>query len=125
MEYPMCKARGSVASDHAALFLTLPISIPPITPTPQPGWVIEDQMEQEWKKAFALFPHPLITNITSLQRVSDDLLLLTKTTCDRFFSRKGRKMNKGLAWWNNACQIAAADVSRAHGPERRHLSKVL
>ena len=32
---------------------------------------------------------------------------------------------KGLAWWNEACQIAAADVSRAHGPERRHLSKVL
>ena len=115
----------SISSDHAALFLTLPISVPLITPTPQPGWIIVDQMEQEWKKAFALFPRPLITDIPSLQRASDNLLLLTKATCDKFFSRKGKNTNKGLAWWNSACQITAADVSRAHGPERRHLSKVL
>ena len=88
----------SISSDHAALFLTLPISVMPPIPTSRPGWVIEDQMEQEWKKAFALFPRPLITDITSLQRASDDLLLLTKATCDRFFSRKGNKTNKGLAW---------------------------
>ena len=82
-------------------------------------------MEKEWKQAFAQFPCPLITDVTSLQRASDDLLLLTKATCDRFFAKKGHKRNKGLAWWNESCQITAADVSRAHGPERRHLSKVL
>ena len=82
-------------------------------------------MEKEWKAAFSIFPRPLITDIPSLQRASDDLLLLTKATCDRFFAKRGKTRSKGLAWWNKACQIAASDVSRAHGPERRHLSKVL
>ena len=115
----------SISSDHTALSITLPISTPSMIPTPQQGWIIEDQMEQEWKTAFSLFPRPLITDVTSLQRASDDLVLLTKATCDRFFAKKGKRQNKGLAWWNQACQIAATDVSRAHGPERRHLSKVL
>ena len=39
----------SISSDHAALFVDLPLSTPPLAPTPQPGWIIEDQMEQEWK----------------------------------------------------------------------------
>ena len=115
----------SVSSDHAALFLDLPISTPSSDPVTQPGWIIEDQMENEWKAAFATFPPPLITDIPSLQRASDDLLLLTKATCDRFFAKKGKSQKKGLTWWNEACQIAATDVSRTHGPERRHLSKVL
>ena len=47
------------------------------------------------------------------------------TTCDRFFAKKQTHHNKGLAWWNDACRIAAAEVSRAHGPEQRRLSAVL
>lgn len=81
------------------------------------GWVIEDQMEQEWKAAFALFPRPLITDVTTLTKASDDLLLLTASTCDRFFAKRKASRIKGLAWWNNACRITAADVSRAHGAE--------
>ena len=69
-----------ISSDHAALFLDIPISTPPTDPITQPGWIIEDQMEQEWKTAFAQFPRPLITDIPSLQRASDDLVLLTKAT---------------------------------------------
>ena len=115
----------SISSDHAALFIDLPISIPPSTPTPQPGWIIEDQMEQEWKQAFGSFPQPLITDIASLSRASEDLLTLTSSTCDRFFAKKKSTHTKGLAWWNEACHIAAADVSRTHRPERRRLSAVL
>ena len=117
--------KKSISSDHAALFLTLPISTPPPPPIAQIGWVVKDQMEQEWKRAFTQFPRPLITDVTSLQQASDDLLSLTKATCDKFFANKGLKRNRGLAWWNNSCQIAATNVSRAHGLERRHLSKVL
>lgn len=107
----------SISSDHAALFVNLPLSCPPPTSTPHTGWVIEDQMEQEWKTAFTTFPRPLITDIPSLTRASEDLISLTHTTCDRFFSKKKATRNKGLAWWNDACHVAAADVSRAHGPE--------
>ena len=109
----------SISSDHAALFIDLPLTSPPPPPSSQTGWVIEDQMEQEWKAAFAAFPRPLITDIPSLTRASEDLLLLTASTCDRFFSKKRTGHKKGLAWWNDACRIAATDVSRAHGPERR------
>jgi hypothetical protein len=115
----------SISSDHAALFIDLPLTCPPAPPPSQTGWLIKDQMEQEWKTAFATFPHPLITDIPSLIRASEDLILLTTTTCDRFFSKKKASHKKGLAWWNDACHIAAADVSRAHGPERRWLSAVL
>jgi hypothetical protein len=115
----------SISSDHAALFVNLPLSTPPPIPTPQPGWIIEDQMEQEWKKAFAVFPHPLITDVKSLTRASNNLLLLTNFTCDRFFAKKKTTRTRGLAWWNEACHIAASDISRAHGPERRCLSAIL
>ena len=116
-----------ISSDHAALFIDLPLSIPLPSSLPEPRWIIEDQMEQEWKKAFVAFPRPLITDIASLTRASDDLMLLTNVTCDKFFAQKKKRSTraKGLAWWNEACQIVAADVSRAHGPERRHLSVVL
>ena len=115
----------SISSDHAALFIDLPLMPLPPTEIPQTGWLIEDQMEQEWKRAFAVFPRPLITDIPSLTRASDDLITLTHATCDKFFSRKKTKRNKGLAWWNEACSIAAAEVSRAHGPERRRYSSIL
>ena len=115
----------SISSDHATLSIDLPMSIPPPTPTPQPGWIIEDQMEQEWKQAFRSFPRPLITDVASLSRASNDLITLTSATCDRFFAKKKSTRTKGLAWWNEACSIAAADISRTHGVERRHLSKVL
>ena len=82
-------------------------------------------MEEEWKQAFGSFPQPLITDIASLSRASEDLLTLTSSTCDRFFAKKKSTRTKGLAWWNEACHIVAADVSRAHGPERRRLSVVL
>ena len=108
----------SISSDHAALFINLPLTPLPSTQTPQTGWIIEDQMEQDWKRAFAVFPRPLITDIPSLTRASEDLITLTHATCDKFFSRKKTKRNKGLAWWNESCSIAAADVSRTHGPER-------
>jgi hypothetical protein len=107
----------SISSDHASLSVDLPLSTPPPIPMPKPGWIIEDQMEQEWKIAFVSFPRPLITDITTLTRASDDLLLLTSSTCDRFFARKKSTRTKGLAWWNEVCHIAATDVSRAHGPE--------
>ena len=107
----------SISSDHAALFLHLPMSFPPLTPMPQTGWVIEDQMEREWKQAFGSFPRPLITDVESLSRASKDLLTLTCTTCDRFFKRRNPTHTKGLAWWNEACHIAAADISRTHSPE--------
>ena len=115
----------SISSDHATLFVDLPLSTPPPIPTPRPGWIIEDQMEQEWKKAFAMFPCPLITDVVSLTRASEDLLSLTDSTCDKFFAKKKSMHTKGLAWWNEACHIAAANVSRAHGPERCRLSAVL
>ena len=107
----------SISSNHAALFLDLPISIPPPTLMPQPGWIVEDQMEREWKQAFGSFPRPLITDIASLSQASEDLLTLTSSTCDRFFARRKATHTKGLAWWNEACHIAATNVSRAHGPE--------
>ena len=115
----------SISSDHAALFIDLPLMPLPPVESPQTGWLIEDQMEQEWKRAFTLFPHPLITDIPSLTRASDDLIKLTHATCDKFFSKKKPKRNKGLAWWNESCSIAATDVSRAHGPEQRRRSSVL
>jgi hypothetical protein len=74
-------------------------------------------MEQEWKKAFTKFPRPLISDVPTLIRASTDLLTLTHATCDRFFAKKGSNSTKGLAWWNDACRIAAAEVSRSHGPE--------
>ena len=46
--------KRTISSDHAALFVDLPLYTPPPDPTPQTGWVIEDQMEQEWKAAFAV-----------------------------------------------------------------------
>ena len=115
----------SISSDHAALFLDLPLITPPPTPPSQIGWLIEDQMEQDWKTAFAQFPCPLIDDILSLMQASEDLIHLTNTTCGKFFSKKMSHSPKGLAWWNEACAITAADVSRAHGPERHCLSTVL
>jgi hypothetical protein len=56
----------SISSDHAALFLDIPLTPLPPAQTPQTGWLIEDQMEQDWKRAFAQFPRPLITDIPSL-----------------------------------------------------------
>jgi hypothetical protein len=58
-------------------------------------------------------------------RASTDLITLTNAMSDKFFAQKRSHGNRGLAWWNNACKIAATDVSRAHGPERCHLSAVL
>ena len=74
-------------------------------------------MEQEWKKAFATFPRPLITDLAPLTRASKDLLTLTNSICDKFFAKKKTTRTKGLAWWNKACHIAAANISRTHGPE--------
>ena len=131
LEHPffpaMCSVsfERSISSDHAALLVDLPLATIPIKPPSQPCWTIEDQMEKEWKEAFAMFPHPLISNIPSLDRASEDLITLTHATCDKFFTRKHIHNGKGLAWWNDACRIAAAEVSRAHGPTRRHLSTVL
>ena len=88
----------SVSSDHAALFVDLPLLTPPPMPPSHTGWVIEDQMEQEWKRAFGTFPHPLISNIASLTRAGDDLIALTHATCDKFFAKKRPHNNKGLAW---------------------------
>ena len=51
--------------------------------------------------------------------------MLTHATCNKFFAKKHSHSNKCLAWWNNACRIAAAEVSRAHGPKRHHLRTVL
>ena len=115
----------SISSDHIALFVELPLFTPPPSPPSQPGWIIEDQMEQEWKHTFAKFPRPLISDVPSLIRASTDLLTLTHATCDRFFAKKSSHGNKGLAWWNDVCRIAAAEVSRAHGSERCHLSAIL
>ena len=58
-------------------------------------------------------------------RASTDLITLTHATCNKFFSRKITHNKKGLSWWNDACKIVAADVSRAHGPKWRWLSAVL
>ena len=115
----------SISSDHAALYVTLPLFTPPSSPPPQLSWIIEDQMEQEWKHAFSTFPRPLISDIPYLTRAGDDLIALTHATCDKFFARKHSHSNKGLAWWNDACRITTAEVSRAHGPEHHHLSTVL
>ena len=82
-------------------------------------------MKPEWMKAFAQFPTPLITDIPSLTRASTDLIDLTKATCEKFFARKKSGGSKGVAWWNDACAITAAEVSQAHGAERRCLSAVL
>ena len=108
----------SISSDHAALFINLPLISPPPGPPVHTGWVIEDQMEQDWKHAFATFPRPLITDIPSLTRASTDLITLTHATCDKFFSRKTTHNKKGLSWWNDTCKIVAADVCRAHRPKR-------
>ena len=115
----------SISLDHAALFVDLPLATDPTPPPFQLRWIIEDQMEQKWKRAFATFPRPLISDIPSLDRASKDLLALTHMMCDKFFTRKRSHGDKGLAWSNDACRIAAAEVSRAHGPTRRHLSAVL
>ena len=115
----------SISSDHAALFIDLPLATPPPAPTAPTGWIIEDQMEQEWKQDFSRFPRPLITDIPSLSRACTDLITLTNVTCDKFFTRKRPQGKKNMAWWNKSCSIAAAEVSRAHGKERRHLSTVL
>ena len=115
----------SISSDHAALCLDLPLhTLPPPAPPPL-GWIIEDQMEQEWKHDFATFPRPLITDVPSLSRASTDLMTLTEVTCNKFFARKKPPGPRSAAWWNKACSIAAAEVSRNHGPTRRHLSTVL
>ena len=55
----------SISSDHVALSINLPLTAPP-TPLVHTGWVIEDQMEKDWKHAFAKFPRPLITDVQSL-----------------------------------------------------------
>lgn len=115
----------SISSDYAALFIDLPLLIPPPPPLTELGWKIEDQMKWEWMDSFALFPHPLITDISSLTRASNDLLALTNVTCGKFFTKKMTQGTKGLAWWNDACAIAAADVSHAYGQEHCHLSAVL
>ena len=112
-------------SDHATLSINLPLSTPPPLPTAPTGWIIEDQMEQEWKHNFSRFPRPLITDVPSLTRACTDLITLTNVTSDKFFARKRPHGNKSAAWWNKACSITAADVSRAHGQERQHLSTVL
>ena len=70
----------SISSDHAALFVTLPLFTPPPPPSPPCGWIIEDQMEQEWKHAFSSFPRPLISDIPSLSWASEDLIRLTHAT---------------------------------------------
>ena len=114
-----------ISSDHAALCLDLPLHTLPPPPSVPLGWIIEDQMEQDWKHAFSIFPRPLITDVPSLSRASIDLVTLTEVTCDKFFARKKPPGPRSAAWWNKACSIAAAEVSRAHGPTRRHLSKVL
>lgn len=115
----------SISSNHTTLFADLPLITPPPAPLTHIGWVIKDQMEQEWKHAFAQFPRPLITDIPSLTWASTDLITLTHVTCDRFFAKKKTHGTKGLAWWNNTCRIAAANVSRAHGLEWQCLSTVL
>ena len=101
----------SISSDHAALYVTLPLFTPLSLPPPQLSWIIEDQMEQEWKHAFGTFPCPLISDIPSLIRAGNDLIALTHATCNKFFARKCSHGNKGLAWWNDACRIAATEVS--------------
>ena len=115
----------SISSDHVALFLDLPLTSPPPAPPCHMGWIIKDQMEEDWKRAFSKFSPPLITDIPSLSRVSTDLINLTHNTCNRFFTQKKTHRNRGLAWWNDTCKIAATDVSRAHRPECRRLSSVL
>ena len=117
--------KHSISSDHATLFIDLPLATPPPPPLTLSGWIIEDQMEQEWKHDFAKFPQPMITDVPSLIRASADLITLIHVTSDKFFTRKRPHGNKGVAWWNKACSIAAADISRAHGPEQRHLSTIL
>lgn len=37
--------KKSISSDHAALFLDLPLIIPPPPPPSQTGWIIKDHME--------------------------------------------------------------------------------
>ena len=48
--------KRSISSDHAALFINLPLTTPTPSPTTPSGWIIEDQMEQEWKTDFSRFP---------------------------------------------------------------------
>ena len=115
----------SISSDHAALCLDLPLLTPPPPPLKDLGWKIEGQMKKDWMKAFAEFPTPLITDIPSLTHASDNLINLTNATCKKFFARRKSGGSKGVAWWNDTCTIAAAEVSRAHGAERRRFSTVL
>ena len=88
----------SISSDHAALFIDLPLTTPLPTPPHHIGWIIKDQMEQEWKHVFSKFPCPLITDILSLSRASTDLINLTHNTCDRFFAQKKTHGNRGLVF---------------------------
>ena len=91
----------SISSNHTALFLDIPLIIPPTPPPIQTGWIIEDQMEQEWKEAFTVFPCPLITDIVSLTQASEDLITLTNVTCDKFFAKKMSHMLPLLAQSNS------------------------
>ena len=115
----------SISSDHAALFIDLPLLTPPPPPPKDLGWKIEDQMKSDWMTAFAQFPIPSIIDIPSLTRASNNLIHLTHATCQKFFAKKKGGGSKGVAWWNDTCAIAAAEVSRAHSAERRRLSAVL
>src|SRR6267142_1075296 len=109
----------TVGSDHAGLLLTIPTSLTPPSLPPPAGWKIDPLLRDAWTSHFCSHPIPLIVDAASLHGAAAQLLRDLASSSDHVFAPKTPPSPRGLAWWDDACNKALADLRDTHGDERR------
>jgi Endonuclease-reverse transcriptase len=112
----------SLGSDHAALCSSWSTSLEPDyahpVPTTLPGFVLDDDLKDQWLLSFTQLPTPPITDLTSTclaaSRLHEDIL---ETSALLFKPRKAPDP-RGARWWNDDC-LAALRAYKACPPEEK------
>ena len=110
----------SLGSDHAAIsiFWSPPLEPTPYSPTTLPGFIIDDNLKDEWIKDFSLLPTPTVSSLSSLTAAADTLDTDIYAVSGKYFKRRHTPDFRGLRWWNVHCEAALTCVASTRGKSR-------
>jgi Endonuclease-reverse transcriptase len=115
----------SVGSDHAGLSISLPFALTPPRLHRPPSWKVDPNLKDTWISQFRAVPILEITDVPSLLKAAQNLLLQITNISDSLFPRRSIPTAKDLPWWNRECSLACAALKQCHWRDRRQLSMVL
>jgi hypothetical protein len=111
--------------NHAGLLLPIPFS--PIPPSLHhlPGWKLDLDLKDKWRKRFSSLPLPSITDQMSLTHATCNLLNCISDVSDSLFPQKSPPTDRDLPWWSQECSLACAALKSCHWQDHHHHSMVL